>query len=276
MTAIWDKARTLLSERLTRNWAPHALPSRATAPVVSFSFDDFPRSAATEGASILREFGVRGTYFVAGARAGRHLDEADQFTVDDLLAVAEAGHEIGCHTFGHIRLPTASHKEITDDLLRNQEFVQRILGDYTMCSFAYPDGDVSITTKALVGRWFPICRGIWNGVNHKRIDFTQLKAVSLERSFDRARVEKALDDAMRSNGWVIFFTHDVSDKPSPYGCRPSHLAGVLQAVVERGIEILPMKNAARKMRFSPGAPALGSQPTELFRPVDNRELCRKG
>jgi hypothetical protein len=48
---------------------------------------------------------------------------------------------------------------------------------------------------------------------------------------------------------VIFFTHDVSDEPSPYGCRPGELAGVLQAVIDRGIEILPIKNAAGKMRF---------------------------
>ena len=92
MNAIWGKARLAFSERLTRNWSPHALPSRATTPVVSFSFDDFPRSAAREGARVLREFGVKGTYFVAGARAGRHLDDVDQFTKDDLLAVADAGH----------------------------------------------------------------------------------------------------------------------------------------------------------------------------------------
>jgi len=250
MNEIWDRARTAFSERLTRNWSPHALPSRATAPIVSFSFDDFPVSAARQGAKVLQEYGVKGTYFVAGARAGRHLDDVDQFTKDDLIAVAEAGHEIGCHTFGHIRLPSASMAEITDDLLRNQEYVQRILGDYTMCSFAYPDGDVSITTKALVGRWFPICRGIWNGVNQRRIDFMQLKAVSLERAFDQGRVEKILDEARETNGWVIFFTHDVSDTPSPYGCLPGQLADVLEAVIERNIEILPIKNAAGKMRFS--------------------------
>ena len=96
--------------------------------------------------------------------------------------------------------------------------MQQILGDYTMCSFAYPDGDVSITTKALLGRWFPICRGIWSGVNQRRIDFMQLKAVGLERSFDQARMERILDEAKETNGWVIFFTHDVSDSPSPYGC----------------------------------------------------------
>ncbi len=250
MSAIWDKARTAFSERLTRNWSPYALPSRATAPVVSFSFDDFPRSAAREGAAVLREFGVKGTYFVAGARAGRHLDDVDQFTPDDLIAVAEAGHEIGCHTFGHIRLPNATFAEITDDLLRNQEFVQEVLGDYAMSSFAYPDGDVNITTKALLGHWYPLCRGIWGGVNQRRIDFMQLKAVSLERSFDQAYVERVLDDAKAGNGWVIFFTHDVSDNPSPYGCQPGRLADVIEAVIDRGIEILPIKNAAGKIRFS--------------------------
>ena len=63
-------------------------------------------------------------------------------------------------------------------------------------------------------------------------------------------MEKILDEAKETNGWVIFFTHDVSDNPSPYGCLPRQLADVVQAVIDRGIEILPIKNAAGKIRFS--------------------------
>jgi peptidoglycan/xylan/chitin deacetylase (PgdA/CDA1 family) len=251
MSAIWDWARTAVSERLTRNWPAHALLNRAAEPLVSFTFDDFPRSAATVGAQILGEFNVKGTYFVSGSRAGRHLDGMDQFTEDDLRALAAAGHEIGCHTFGHIRLPAFTPQQVEDDLLRNRDFVSRILGDYRMTSFAYPHGQASIAAKNLIGRHFPAARGIWFGVNKWRVDFAQLRAVSLEQSFERrARVLNTLDEAQATNGWVLFFTHDVSETPSRYGCRPGDLARVIEAVLDRGIDILPLKSAAVKARFS--------------------------
>jgi peptidoglycan/xylan/chitin deacetylase (PgdA/CDA1 family) len=251
MGAIWDWARTAVSERVTRNWPAHALFNRAAEPLVTFTFDDFPRSAATVGARILADFNVKGTYFVSGSRAGRHLDGMDQFTEDDLLAVAEAGHEIGCHTFGHIRLPISSPQQIEDDLSRNREFVNRILGGYRMTSFAYPHGHASIAAKNLIWRHFPVARGIWFGVNKRRVDFAQLRAVSLEQSFERrTEVLDALDEAQESNGWVLFFTHDVSETPSRYGCTPGDLARILEAVLDRGIDVLPMKAAAAKVRFS--------------------------
>jgi peptidoglycan/xylan/chitin deacetylase (PgdA/CDA1 family) len=256
MSAIWARAKTAFSERLTRTWSPHARANRSATALATFTFDDFPRSAATTGARVLREYGARGTYFVAGARAGRDVDGMNHFTADDLIEVAEDGHEVGCHTFGHIRLPTASSQEIEDDLSRNRDFVNGILGDYRMTSFAYPYGQASIAAKSFIARHFAVARGIGFGVNKRRVDLALLRAVSLERTFDHARVLKTLDAAKASNGWVLFFTHDISDTPSPYGCKPQELARVVEAVLERGITILPMKHAAAKVLFSQrsGAP----------------------
>jgi peptidoglycan/xylan/chitin deacetylase (PgdA/CDA1 family) len=246
--AVWNRARQAFSERLTRNWTPHALHSASSTPLVSMTFDDFPRSAATTGAKILREFGVKGTYFVAGGRAGLHLDDLDQFTEDDLVAIAEEGHEIGCHTFSHLRLPMASRADIERDLALNDTYVHGLLGDYRMMSFAYPFGAANISSKAFLGRRFPFCRGIWSGINKGRVDFTQLRAVLLDYRLDHARLAEILDEAKRSNGWLIFFTHDVSENPSSYGCKTRDLALVLEAVAKRGIEVLPMRDAGARVR----------------------------
>ena len=248
--ALWHRACNGLSTRLTRNWAPHAVLNKAKAPLVSFSFDDFPHSAANEGAQILDHFAVKGTYFVSGARAGRRVEGLDHFTEDDLVEIAKCGHEIGCHTFSHIRLSKASQSEIETDLARNQEFIKRVLGNCATTSFAYPYGDVSIETKNLLGQRFPVCRGIDGGVNRGRIDFRQLKAVVLTRSLDYSRIARILSTAQASNGWVIFFTHDISEKPSEYGCRPAELATIMREVVYRGMEILPVRSAAEKVLCS--------------------------
>ena len=246
--AIWNRARDAFSERTTRNWTPHALYSAASTPLVSFTFDDFPKSASTTGARLLRDFDAKGTYFVAGGRAGLHLDGLDQFTEDDLLAVAEGGHEIGCHTFSHLRLPSAASGDIERDLALNSAYVRRLLGEYAITSFAYPYGAASISSKSFMHARFPFCRGIWSGINKGRVDFAQLRAVPLDCRLDHAQLAQILDEAERSNGWLIFFTHDVSESPSPYGCKTRDLALVLEAVTKRRIPILPVRDAGAKVR----------------------------
>jgi peptidoglycan/xylan/chitin deacetylase (PgdA/CDA1 family) len=239
-----------VSAHVARRWSPHSLPIRAKAPVTSFSFDDFTRSAAVAGAAVLREFGVKGTYFVAGSRMGRYIDGLDHFVQQDLVDLVESGHEIGSHTYSHTPLSSARPIQVRNDLERNRDFVQQIVGDYTMSSFAYPQGEVSVSSKDLLRAYFPICRGIWFGMNKRNIDFMNLKAVPLTPSLDHAKVLTLIDDAKASNGWLIFVTHDVSDHPSPRGCRPTELARIVTSVLERNIEILPIKNAAGRTRFS--------------------------
>ena len=246
--AILNRARNSFSERVTRNWTPHALYSASNTPLVSITFDDFPRSAATTGARVLRAFDAKGTYFVAGGRAGRHLDGLDQFTDEDLLAVAEEGHEIGCHTFSHLRLPSAARGDVEADLGLNSAYIRRLLGEYTMTSFAYPFGAASIPSKSFLHDRFPFCRGIWSGINKGRVDFAQLRAVPLDHRLDLAQLARLLDEAERSNGWLIFFTHDVSESPSPYGCKTRDLALLLEGVTKRGIPVLPVRDAGAKVR----------------------------
>src|SRR5215510_1951297 len=108
LITIWYRAKRAARERLTRRWTFQSVRNGASGPLVSVSFDDFPRSAAKLGAQVLRDFGVKGTYFVSGGRAGLHVDGLDQFVEEDLIEVAANGHEIGCHTFGHVRLPGTS------------------------------------------------------------------------------------------------------------------------------------------------------------------------
>jgi peptidoglycan/xylan/chitin deacetylase (PgdA/CDA1 family) len=72
-------------------------------PIVSFAFDDFPRTAYTTGGSILKSFGVRGTYYAAIGLMNTSNDLGEQFQADDLYSLVSNGHELAGHTFSHIR-----------------------------------------------------------------------------------------------------------------------------------------------------------------------------
>lgn len=251
MSTLLSRAAKAAQVRLARNVPLNALDTRLDAPVVSFTFDDFPRSALTEGGRVLRERGWAGTYFAAGGFCGRTVDGLDYFDRDDLVRAREEGHEIACHTFGHLRLPESRKDAIETDLERNAEFLTEAIPGQRLSSFAYPYGDLDLGRKALIARRFAVCRGIWPGINAGRMDFAQLKAVPLERrSLDGVDVEAWLDRAQAERGWLIFFTHDVSDDPSPYGCSRRSFEAVADAVARRGLKVLPMKNAAGLARFA--------------------------
>jgi peptidoglycan/xylan/chitin deacetylase (PgdA/CDA1 family) len=251
MNALLNRAAKAAQVRLARNVKLNALDTRLAEPVVSFTFDDFPRSALDEGGRVLRERGWTGTYFTAGGFCGKRVDGLDYFDRDDLVRAGEEGHEIACHTFGHLRLPEAASAAIGEDLERNAAFLAEALPEHRLSSFAYPYGDLDLGKKALIARRFPVCRGIWPGINAGRMDFAQLKAVPLERrSLDSLDVEAWLDRAQAERGWLIFFSHDVSDDPSPYGCFRKTFEAVADAVARRGMRVLPVKNAAGLARFA--------------------------
>lgn len=86
--------------------------------VVALTFDDGPTKEATpEILRILKENGIRGTFFLCGKEIEANPAEA--------LTIAADGHEIGNHTFSHQRMVfrswsfIAGEIEKTDNLIRN-------------------------------------------------------------------------------------------------------------------------------------------------------------
>ncbi|MGH6828678.1 MAG: polysaccharide deacetylase family protein [Rhizomicrobium sp.] len=240
-------ARAVVSARTraVRSLKLRALRSHLGEPLVSFSFDDFPRSALTVGGEILRNAGWTGTYYVAGSICGRRIAGIDYFDREDLIRAEREGHEIGCHTFSHFRLGSVASSVILADLERNADFVRSLLPQRRLSSFAYPFGDVGLRAKVLMARQFPVCRGIWAGLNRGRMDFAQLRSVGIERrSLDESAIESWLDRAVASKAWLIFFMHDISDNPTPFGCPRDVFARIVASVARRRIKVLPVKNAA--------------------------------
>jgi peptidoglycan/xylan/chitin deacetylase (PgdA/CDA1 family) len=248
-TNLLITAANAARRRFVRSIKLHTSDGHTLGPVVSFTFDDFPRSALTEGGRMLREAGWTGTYYVAGGFCGRIVDGIDYFSRNDLLQVDHDGHEIGCHTFSHISLRSLTVPEILDDLHANAAFIREILPGHAFSSFAYPFGDLSLHNKVLLASQFDICRGVSGGLNVGRIDFAELRSVLLRaRSFEELKIESWLERAVASKAWLIFVTHDISDNPSPYGCPTSVFAKIIESISKRGIKVLSVKDAAELAR----------------------------
>ena len=239
-----------LNNIVTRQLPLKLIRSQLDQPVASVTFDDFPKSAWIRARPILERYDARATYYTAGRFCGQFEDGLEYYDADDLADIQSAGHEIGCHTFSHQHGTGIPSAELESDTTRNQAFVTEVLGDYRPSSFAYPYGDVSPRIKRLFARRFPSSRGIRWGVNAGLIDLAQLKAIGLERRAWRpSAIERAVEKAATRNGWIIFFTHDVSDTPSRFGATPEMLDHTLSCVRARGIDILPVKDALARAAF---------------------------
>jgi len=231
--------------RLTENTV--ASPLREA--VVSFTFDDFPASAATHGARILEAQGARGTFYVAGSLVGTTSSlYGDYCRRPDLAALHARGHEIGCHTYGHDRVSTLSPRGLIDALDRNAAFVRGCLDGYAMQSFAYPFGDMSPFRKLQAQTRFQSCRGNTPGLNAGKIELGDLRAERIyETSADHESIAALLRSAAAMRGWLIFYTHDVSEHPSAFGCTPQTFERVVKSVAAAGLRVLTIRDAATLM-----------------------------
>ncbi len=239
------------------NFATRHLPLKLarcqlSRPVASLTFDDFPKSAWTVAGSILARYGARATYYAAGRFCGIAEDGLDYYDASDLTALAAAGHEVGAHSYAHQRAPTLTPKALAADAALNAEVLAPLL-DQAMCSYAYPYGEVSPQAKAAMGGRFATARGIRPGVNAGMIDLAQLRAVPLEhRRWVPEEIDAAVAQGVARTGWVIFFTHDVSEHPSPFGCTPAMLEYTLDRLAEAGVETIPIRQAMARAVFGEG------------------------
>lgn len=242
------RVRNRINNWIAQRLRARPINCRPARSLVSFSFDDFPRSAWRIGGEILCDANVHATYYVALGLVGHSGSGGPLFTLDDLSALVDAGHDVGCHTYLHEDGSHVSRQAFETSISRNRARLSELLPDCAFDTFSYPFGRVTPTTKRIVGQRFICGRGIRPGINVGRIDASHLRANSL------LSLRKPLENPLRlidynaeQPGWLIFFTHDVCEQPSIHGCTPHYLATVIRAAVESGSDIVTMKEGMHRV-----------------------------
>ena len=233
-----------LSRRLIqwRRAAPAVVESER--PVVTFTFDDFPKAAVT-GADIIEKLGGRAGFYASTAYMGTtHPVMGEMFDAGTLSDLHARGHEIGAHTHSHIDCARARLDQVERDIGKNLVDLVGAGHVPTVASFAYPYGETSFSSKRWAADVFATSRGILPGVNVGEVDRAQLRAVELTGSeFSRKRAFEMLELAAASNGWLIFFTHDVGLHPSPYGCPEDLIKTLASRALDMGCVLAPPTEA---------------------------------
>jgi peptidoglycan/xylan/chitin deacetylase (PgdA/CDA1 family) len=224
------------------------------APIVTFSFDDFPRTAYSAGGEILEKYGVRGTYYTAWGLRNTTNELGEQFRSQDVEALLEKGHELASHTFHHISCRAVSYATFADDVEDGRKAITEAAG-VDSGNFAYPFGDVTFEGKRSLGPGLTSARGIFGGLNGAEIDLNLLRANSLYGGLEgMASVEELIRENAARKSWLIFYTHDVRENPSAYGCTPALFAAAVDCAMRTGARVLTVQEALTEVGVPNGSP----------------------
>lgn len=240
MGRLNNRYRTELSRLFYRR----TLRLQSPVAIVSFTFDDFPRSALLAGGRILERRGFRGTFYASMGRMGDDTVVGRLFGPDDLTALVSQGHELGCHTFGHVNSWKTAPDIFERSILQNAVAAREIIPGFVFRTFSYPFCQPHPRLKQRAARHFSCCRGGDQGANTGSVDLSLLNAFFLEKSRDDpARLRRLVNENREARGWLILATHDISAEPSPYGCHPAFFEDVVRHVADSGSSVLPVYEA---------------------------------
>jgi hypothetical protein len=83
-------------------------------------------------------------------------------------------------------------------------------------------------------------------LNVGRTDLAQLRSYPLFGPGGMARACEALKRAAKRKAWLIGFTHDVSEAPSPWGTSAADLDALLRAAKALGVVVMPVTSALER------------------------------
>ena len=220
-------------------------------PLISFTFDDFPVSALHTAGSILIEHGLVGTYYSSFGLMGTVAPTGQIFSADDIPILLDAGHELGCH---HYHSYDTSPETFEASIVANRKALQDFGSNLNFVSMSYPISGPRPATKRRCQRHFAACRSGGQSINQGKSDLNALRSFFLEQSRDDLKVvERKIADTVKSNGWLIFATHDVAASPTRYGCTPDFFHRVVEASIRSRAKLVSVSKGLQETGLDLGS-----------------------
>jgi len=247
--ALRGRLRRAGQRRLARWFGCRRSRLRLDSSLISFTFDDFPRSALWQGGTILREEGFVGTYYASFGLMGRRIETGEIFSEEDLTEFVQQQHELGCHTFDHCDSWPTPPEDFEVSIKRNQEAAARRLPGAELRSLAYPISYPRPQTKLRTAKYYECARGGGQAFNSGTTDLNYLKAFFLEQSRNNLdAIQRLIQENALAKGWLIFATHDVCDSPTRFGVTPRFFHAVVREAAQSGALVLPVHQAFQRAR----------------------------
>ena len=249
---VYKRVRGAYGRRMAKWFGRRLFRVSCPQPLISFTFDDFPRSALFTGGRILEQHGITGTYYIALGLMTRIEPTGEIFHAHDLPPLLARGHEVGCHTYDHCPAWETTPSEYETSVIRNAAALPEFASHGDLQTHSYPISHPRPGTKRRLAPRFRGCRGGGQTFNHGIIDLNYISSFFLEQSRDDFnQIERVIETNSEAGGWLIFSTHDVSKSPTRFGVQPDLFEKVVRCSVRSGAKILLMSRALETIGCRP-------------------------
>jgi peptidoglycan/xylan/chitin deacetylase (PgdA/CDA1 family) len=119
----WPDLKARVDNRLSRYFRTAPFKIRNERPIVSFTFDDFPESAASAGVPILDRFGAKATFYVLGSEVDKWSGHWRGARTETIVDLHRRGHEIACHTFSNVRKTGLDARQLAGEIEKNRGYL---------------------------------------------------------------------------------------------------------------------------------------------------------
>lgn len=154
---------------------------------VAVTFDDGFRATHEAALPILIKYQVPATMFVVSAKVGgcndwmstRGFPKRKLMSRDEILAMRDAGIDIGSHTRSHPRLPELNATQLEDEIAGSKADLEQLLGQRVK-HFAYPFGQLDDAVRAAVeAASYAAAVSVRSGFNGTRVNPFELRRIEV-------------------------------------------------------------------------------------------------
>ncbi len=213
---------------------------------VSLSFDDGWRCSYEQGLPILDEAQLPSThYIISGCLDDQQFPR--YMNVDHLRDLTARGHEIGCHTASHKRLPTETQRIIEEEILLSRRYLERLVGSVE--TFSYPYGEYDQRIVAVVKRaGFLGARSVHDGLNDEGVDPFVLKCKAVTVRTTIREVRKWIEAARHRQAWLVLMFHQIDHEGRAPSCTPEMLGAIARYLVDSRIPVVTVRDGLKRLR----------------------------
>jgi peptidoglycan/xylan/chitin deacetylase (PgdA/CDA1 family) len=163
-------------------------------------------------ATLLREIGVRATFFVITGLQHWHGKALLALRPELIRKMREMGHEIGSHTITHPNLLALRDEEtIEHELCRSKSYLERVVGSRVV-GFAYPWGQHNDVIKDAVAKHYGYARvdaERYPPVIELRTRSMDKYAIEAKRLLKRTAPEILARRVVRANNDIVIVVHSI-------------------------------------------------------------------
>lgn len=95
---------------------------------IALTFDDGPSEYTSDLLDLLAKYDAKATFFITGNNNGKGEIDTTKQWFDLIKRMVAEGHQVGSHTFDHVRLSTTSAELRKLEILKNERAIANIIG----------------------------------------------------------------------------------------------------------------------------------------------------